>query len=407
MNKFVFVVCGGKEHIEELNFSLDFLRHYSDNEILVITDSKRNETAIEHNHIIDVETPVQFDNHQASIWLKTGLHKHLESGHHYCYLDGDVVAVSHCVDAIFAEYHVPVTFASDHCYMNQFSPHALNCNCLGEQVKAEQEKKKSLNEKLSLLFGKIDFSDPIIKQQSDDLYYTIDEWKKKPFKYFMKILSYLMQRYVLPIDGFNVKDYRFNKHNKCWYNSEGELILFDYPYYEKELWVKSGIRYNKKNKYWEDRDGTVYIFNTPECSHLVEYLRSRYNIEIPGTWQHWNGGVFLFGDESHEFLNFWHQASIDEFDNPFTKTRDQATLAMSVWRFGLQNHPRLPKKFNFITEFANNDIAHQQGAAYTFDGFKTVFEPCFLHVYHEWGTLGWSIWDSIIELGKMQGILKN
>jgi hypothetical protein len=46
MNKFVFVVCGGSEHIEELNFSLKFLRKYSKNEIIVLSDLKRNEIKI-------------------------------------------------------------------------------------------------------------------------------------------------------------------------------------------------------------------------------------------------------------------------------------------------------------------------------------------------------------------------
>lgn len=400
MNKFVFVVCGGKEHIEELNFSLRFLRHFSKNEIVVVSDCKRNEIDIQHNNIIDVETPADFDNHQASIYLKTGLNRFVEPGHLYCYLDGDIVAINNDVDTIFSYYQTPISFASDHCYINQFSPHAINCSCLAEQVKTEQDKKKSLNSKLSLLFGKIDFADPFIKQQSDDLYDTIEEWKKKPFVNAFRILKYVLRRYALPIDEFYVNDYRFNKKAKCWYNSNGDLILFDYPYYEKELWIKSGIRFNKKHKYWEDIDGTVYIFNTPECEHLINYLQSEYEVSIPGNWKHWNGGVFLFNDESAEFLNFWHKATIDEFKNAFTKTRDQGTLAMSAWKFGLQNHHRLPQKFNFITEFANTDIAYKKDFGHTFDGFKTVFDPCFLHIYHEWGHKGWSIWDFVEQMNE-------
>lgn len=405
MNKFVFVVCGGKEHIEELNFSLKFLSHYSKNEIIVLTDSKRNEIEIEHDNIIEINTPEHYTNHQASIFIKTGLFKFLDKSHNYCYLDGDVVAVSPNVDDIFSKFVAPVTFATDHCPINEFSPHALNCECLVEQTRIEYEKKESLKVKLSQLFGKVDFSAEKIKKQSDELLELFSRWRRNPVLYFLKNINYLSNRYLLPIKSFKINDYTFNKTNKCWYNEDKELILFDYPYYEKKLWSESGIRYNKKGQYWEDKDGTVYIFKTPNCKHLTEYILKNYDVDIPNDWRHWNGGVFLFNQESHDFLNYWHQITIEEFDNPFTKTRDQATLAISAWKFKLENHPRLSIEYNFITEYENRSIAHKKGEGYTNNNFKSIIEPCFLHVYHEWGRTGWSIWDSIIDLGKRDKIL--
>lgn len=88
MNCFVFVVCGSAEHISTLNLSLKFLRRYSAYPVLVVTDSSRNEIAIEHDNIIDVETPQQYSHHEASIFLKTGLHKFLPdiNTNKYCYL---------------------------------------------------------------------------------------------------------------------------------------------------------------------------------------------------------------------------------------------------------------------------------------------------------------------------------
>jgi hypothetical protein len=404
MNKFVFVVCGGKEHIEELNFSLKFLSHYSKNEILVLTDSKRNEIEIEYDNIIEIETPEHYTNHQASIFIKTGLYKFLDASHNYCYLDGDVVAVSPTVDSIFSKFSPPVTFAADHCPICEFSPHAMNCGCLIEQTRIEHEKKESLKLKLAQIFGKVDFSNDKVKKQSDELLELFSKWRRNPFLYFLQNINYLSKRYVFPIKYFKINDYTFNRTNKCWYNAEKELILFDYPYYEKKLWVESGIRFNKNEQYWEDRDGTIYIFKTPSCSHLTDYIGKQYGIDIPENWRHWNGGVFLFNKESHDFLAYWHKTTLMEFENPYTLTRDQGTLALSVWKFKLEDHVRLPREYNFIAEFENSDIGFTSDWGYTADNFKTRLEPSFLHVYHEWGRHGWSIWDSIVGLGKRENL---
>ena len=129
-NHFVFVLCGDSEYIDTLHYSLKALSRFSKCEILVITDLSRNAAAIEWPNIIDVRTPVAFDNHQASIYLKTGLHKFLPQGRRYCYLDTDVVAVSRDVDSIFDRYIAPITFAADHSRLGDFSPYAVRCGCL-------------------------------------------------------------------------------------------------------------------------------------------------------------------------------------------------------------------------------------------------------------------------------------
>lgn len=128
-NLFVFVVCGSKEHIDTLHFSLEYLKKYSQNTILVLTYSTRNEIPISHEHVIDVQAPTEFNHHQASIYLKTGIHKFVPKGHNYCYIDSDVIAFSPEVDAIFDEFIEPIRFAPDHCRLNYFSPYAVNCNC--------------------------------------------------------------------------------------------------------------------------------------------------------------------------------------------------------------------------------------------------------------------------------------
>ena len=140
-NKFVFVVCGSREHIDTLHFSIRALKKFSHNEIIVATDSARNEIPISHDTVVDIRTPEHFNHHQASIYIKTGLNKFLEKGNNYCYLDTDVVALDTKVDDIFEKYVPPVTFCTDHCVLDEFSPSAIKCGCF-EAYEIDSKKSK-------------------------------------------------------------------------------------------------------------------------------------------------------------------------------------------------------------------------------------------------------------------------
>ena len=130
MNKFVFAVCGPERCISQLAFSIERLKRFTHNDIIVVTDSRRNEIPISYENIIDIATPSEYNDHEASIYLKTSLHKILPHGHTYCYLDSDVVCQSEKVDEIFNHYSTPITFANDNATLEYFSPHAMNCECL-------------------------------------------------------------------------------------------------------------------------------------------------------------------------------------------------------------------------------------------------------------------------------------
>jgi hypothetical protein len=397
MNYFVFVVCGAKEHIQTLNFSLQFIRHFSIYPVLVVTDSTRNELPIEHNNIIDVKTPPELDHHQASIYLKTGLHKQLnmEEGNLYCYLDSDIVAIDENINAIFSEFNSPVTFAKDHCQLDEFSPHAMHCNCLADTLRKNKE-----YEAVDKFFQQNVFSLLLNEKDRKLLENQFSELQEPRIKSIFMGLHYFFNRYVSPVKKFNFGKFYFNKNTKFWYNSDHELVDFDFQFYEKILRKNTGIRFDYKRKKWLNKYGENITPQTPHCNHLSENIIARYKISIPNDWRHWNGGVFLFNNRSVDFLNFWHQITIREFRNPETKTRDQGTLAVSVWKFNLQESKTLPVNFNFITEFENSDIEYRKDSGFTKDGFKTTFKPYFLHIYHEWGRSGWSIWDYVSELEK-------
>ncbi|MEI6852208.1 MAG: hypothetical protein WCL06_05165, partial [Bacteroidota bacterium] len=191
-NVFVFVVCGADEHIATLNYSLNSLKRFSKNEILVVTDLLRNKINIEHDHIIDINTPQHFDHHQASIFLKTGIYKFLDLNDNYCYLDSDVIALSSHVDDIFQHQYGPVTFAADHCKINSFSPYAVNCGCYERKNKDQ----KAFIEAITRIIP--DYKHDVIfhSEKGRELYRILNEIKENPLKNILLILNYLLARYI-------------------------------------------------------------------------------------------------------------------------------------------------------------------------------------------------------------------
>jgi 4-hydroxybenzoate polyprenyltransferase len=135
--RWVFVVCGPAMHLRTLQTAVANLRPLTSLEIWILTDRGRNETELDLagvDRIVDVATPQELDDHQASIWLKTSVHRHLPDGE-WCYLDSDVLAVGPGVEEVFEHRHGPVAFASDLTIaaneVDRFSPWAMNCGCAG------------------------------------------------------------------------------------------------------------------------------------------------------------------------------------------------------------------------------------------------------------------------------------
>ena len=126
-NLFVYAVCGDA-HGRLVNTSLRFLKRFTSQEVLVV--ASRCASQIDHDQVIRIDPGDAFDDHQASILLKTNLHR-LAGGRtgRSCYLDNDVVAVNSEVDGIFKLKSGPVTFAADHSRMRVFSRWAVRCPC--------------------------------------------------------------------------------------------------------------------------------------------------------------------------------------------------------------------------------------------------------------------------------------
>ncbi len=379
---FVFVVCGTQEHIDTLHLSLSYLKKYSKNEIYILTDSSRNELAILHKQVIDVKTPEHLNHHQASIYLKTGIHLFLPKGNNYCYLDTDVVAVSADCDDIFKEFIAPIRFAPDHCRVRKFSSYAVNCNCLSRR----QANRKKFDQFMQDING-VTITDPVLLAHGKELQFEFDKLKKSHLKKGLTAIRFFLSN---PIFKFNSKFY-YDKKKRTWHIQTGEVIMHDVDI--AKMQQATGLSYNKWTQKWHNSDGEDIWYD--ECNHLVDYIKQTFNIEVKDkNWQHWNGGVFLFNDSSHDFLESWHRKTMHIFTLPQWKTRDQGTLIATAWEFGLAHHPPLSKRFNFIADYNNNGVqVNPETNELTDNGFATTYQAALVHVYHHWMDKTWPIWQ--------------
>ena len=393
-NIFVYVVCGDDEHIDTLNFSLKYLKHFSKNKSIVVTDLKRNKKAIEHDNVINIQTPEHLNHHQASIYLKTGLHKFLDLKNSYCYIDTDVIAMDHHVDDIFSHFEGPVTFASDHCALREFSPYAVNCSCNTlKKDKYNRLDALQLKHNPNLLI-----TDPFLQLEAKELMKTFALMKKHVFTYSLTIIKYFLSYRFFHIS----QNIYYDKKKKIWYYKDGRAILYALKGYYKKIEKESYFRWHKSGKIWlDDLNENAYIAT---CDHLTEKINSKFEIDVTEkNWQHWNGGVFLFNKNSIDFLEAWHNKTMAIFNDPGWKTRDQGTLIATAWQFGLQKHKRLPEKYNFIADYYKQNIIFDKEKGFSTDNYKTTIKPQFIHVYHEFGRKGWDVWDSIEALLEENG----
>lgn len=255
---FVYVACGAAIHARTLLRSLEYLRPRTRYPIVVVTDSRRNEVAVEHETIVDVATPPDFDHHQASIYLKTSLHRLLPREREHVYLDTDVIARDGDVDRIFDHGHGLVAFARDLTHLESrvgtFSPWAVRCGCP---------------------------------------------------------------------------------------ETEGR-----------------------------------------SCSHLTAAIQSKFGVRVPDDWMHWNGGVFRFGRDAAPFMDTWHRLTMEIFQDPYWKTRDQGTLIATAWMLGLPDQACLPPHFDFIVDNNNPNLCFDRKTGYSQHESIPGIHPSLLHLYH-------------------------
>ncbi|NSW45334.1 MAG: hypothetical protein HPY79_05935 [Bacteroidales bacterium] len=382
---FVFVVCGAKVHIDTLHFSLEQLKKHSQYPIYVVTDSTRNEIPIHHDNVIDIETPSSYDHHQASIWLKTSLHKILPNNKTYCYLDSDVIALNAECNNIFKYYQSPITFAKDHSTLSYFSPYAVHCSCKAKFEKTDSLFQQSIAAIIKNPHYPPDYSKKEIRKLIA-LQNKINTNLWELFHFYLKfIISYIIGKTKISDDiTINARKKQLEVSNYFYY----PILLL----YRKTIKEKTGYTFNFIKRQWT-KNGKLAV--TPNrCNHIQQALKETFNVDVPIDWQHWNGGVFVFDHQSHAFMEQWHQNTLTLFKNSFWRVRDQGTLIATVFQYNLQNHPLLPEKFNFIADFYKPEITVDKSKSLLLKGNK-IIQPAMIHIYHHWGDEQWDVWQFV------------
>lgn len=147
------------------------------------------------------------------------------------------------------------------------------------------------------------------------------------------------------------------------------------------------------------------------CNHLRESILCDFAVEVGlCDWNLWNGGVFLFDHRSADFFDVWHDFTKQILANSFWRTRDQGTLAATVWKLGLQDQPTLPRLFNFIVDrFWGVSLDKRDGISpkefhvrndYSVNGGAgRAFRPILLHFVNGGvQQAGWRNWDEVAGL---------
>jgi hypothetical protein len=116
------------------------------------------------------------------------------------------------------------------------------------------------------------------------------------------------------------------------------------------------------------------------CSHLAQAIERKFGVSVPDQWVHWNGGVFLLGPEARPFMETWHTLTLQIFDDPYWRIRDQGTLITTVWKLGLQRQECLAPRYNFLVDLRNPALRFNRAAGYSLHDSLPGIHPTFLHL---------------------------
>jgi hypothetical protein len=374
---FVFAVCGNSRFINELSLALKALQRYSKACIYVVTDRRRNEVPVRWDNVWHVDTPEHLTDHEASIYLKTSLHRILPVGPRYCYLDSDIFAVSSAVDDVFSATDTPVSFAADSCRLHQFSPYATNCQCMQTNSAEREEINALLADAHRLTSGSQGGWSPI------EYEYNAQRRVHRAFAYAAHLL--------MPRSTSQKGEAHHQLWPTFWYESRTQKLhksKDEISFVERA----SAWRRDRRRQSWISPAGND-VFNL-HCHHLVESIRDTFGICVAKShWQHWNGGVFLFDLRAHAFLDAWHEKTIRIFGLPGWRTRDQGTLVATVWEYGLESQPLLPSRFNCILDPNRGATMVSMACdSLTTDAFLTTITPVMAHVISGVDDYTWDVW---------------
>ena len=228
------------------------------------------------------------------------------------------------------------------------------------------------------------------------LYCFLDEMKKNKISFYSFIIRHNIRK-IFCKSKFHVGvTFYYDPVKKIWVDDKNGVLMYESRNFKDKIEKDSSYHYSViKHKWFDENNNGV---GDLKCDHLVESVKQKFGIRIDKKWTHWNGGVFMFGNESWDFLESWHKKTMQIFNVNKWNVRDQGTLAATTWEFGLQNQPRIPMEYNFLADFYNPFIAYDRQRGFTKDNFKSSIVPRFIHIYHNFGNKNWDIWQGVDQI---------
>jgi len=126
---------------------------------------------------------------------------------------------------------------------------------------------------------------------------------------------------------------------------------------------------------------------------LNKAIKDQFKIEVNNDWPIWNGGVFLFDQQSAQFLDDWHHHTTSIFGDRHWADRDQGTLIATVWKHKLQNHYTLPREFNWLHKLQGGLRPNEHGFH-----VKNGGEVKFLHFPVSYASPSSQSWANLIRI---------
>jgi glycosyltransferase involved in cell wall biosynthesis len=145
------------------------------------------------------------------------------------------------------------------------------------------------------------------------------------------------------------------------------------------------------------------------CRHLRQAIRETFSVRIAsGTWIPWRTGVFVFGQESVELLDLWHQNAVSVLSEARWSGRDQWALAAAAWKLGYQDKAALSRRFCRVIDGFRGIPAGERdnippSQLFVDNSYSLAAagnrKPVFLHfVSGTAGASGWKNWDDAARL---------
>jgi hypothetical protein len=371
----VFVLTAGNAtEAAKAAMMAEKLSVFTAKEILLVAD---RDYALKHCHSVIAEIPEKMKGRMAGIWLRSRLPHLLPAGPLYAYISNDADLAGEDCLRLFRFHSGDFTFSSIPLRASDASPFLLHCLC-GKYPAHLIYDAVRLRKLISIFFPYGNKFPERLAADKLNLGQQIKIVKRNPWLYTGDILRSFYIRRLSKKRYFHFRNYIFDKSNKCWINSNSEIVMFDYMHYCKKIFDVSGFRYSKRRKKWYNNEAKE-IFVYYHCLEFVNHLRSQTNVKIEDpAWYLWSPEVFTFTTESAYFFDRWSHYMEKLSTAAIWLQPETASLAAAAWDTGSFNQPVFPENAVLHADSRNADVIKNDTHTYSIVSLQKTVNPVFL-----------------------------